>query len=421
MNKIWLLNHDATCMFNNKGGRHYWFAENLIQKGFSPIIFCSNINHFNGERVSVENKYKEIMADNIPFIFIKTFPYHGNGLSRILNWITFYINLFPVSKKIISKHGKPDVILASSVHPLTMVAGIQISRRLGIPCICEVRDLWPEAIFYVGKAKENSLLGKILISGEHWIYTHANAIIFTKEGDIDYLKERGWLKDLGGDIDIKKCHYINNGVDLENYSFQIQHTTLDDKDLQDNCFKIVYTGTIRKVNNLNLVIECAYLLREEKDIKFLIWGTGEMLDSLMHKKELLHLDNLIFKGYVNKKYIPYILSKASLNLLNYSQNMYNWSRGYSSNKLFEYMASAKPILSTVKMGYSPIEKYKCGVSLDSANAKEMAEAIMKIKDMPKEEFDIMGENARKGVSDFDFKVLTNKLIEVINQVLEMTC
>ena len=82
----------------------------------------------------------------------------------------FYLNLLSVAKQYAKTNGKPDVIIASSVHPLTMVAGIQISRKFGIPCICEIRDLWPEAIFAFNKAKENSLLGRILINGEKWIY-----------------------------------------------------------------------------------------------------------------------------------------------------------------------------------------------------------------------------------------------------------
>ncbi len=81
----------------------------------------------------------------------------------------------------------------------------------------------------------------------------------------------------------------------------------------------------------------------------------------LRRVENENLDNVKMKGFVNKKYIPYILSKSSVNILNYSQTQYNWSRGNSSNKLFEYMASGKPMISTVKMGYSIIEKYKCGI------------------------------------------------------------
>ena len=38
--------------------------------------------------------------------------------------------------------------------------------------------------------------------------------------------------------------------------------------------------------------------------------------------------------------------------------------------------------------------------------------------MSEEEYKKMGDNAKKGADDFDFKVLTNKLIKVINTVME---
>src|SRR5690625_6806467 len=90
------------------------------------------------------------------------------------------------------------------------------------------------------------------------------------------------------------------------------------------------------------------------------------------------------KGFVDKQFIPNILSKSSVNILNYSQTKYNWSRGNSSNKLFEYMASGKPIISTVKMGYSIIDKYRCGFELENSTPEELAATILKIKNISKE-------------------------------------
>src|SRR5690625_3388040 len=123
------------------------------------------------------------------------------------------------------------------------------------------------------------------------------------------------------------------------------------------------------------------------------------------------------KGFVDKQFIPNILSKSSVNILNYSQNQYNWTRGNSSNKLFEYMASGKPVISTVKMGYSIIEKYECGIEIDNASGKDLANAILDIKTMSYEKYKEFGRNAKAGVADFDVKVLTNKLIEVIEEVM----
>lgn len=327
-----------------------------------------------------------------------------------MNMFSFYFNLFKVTKK---QEKKPDIIIASSVHPLTMVAGIKIAKKLKIPCICEIRDLWPEAIFSFGKLKENSFLGKMLIKGEHWIYKKADRLIFTKPGDTDYLKERKWTTELGGDIDLNKCYYINNGVDLESYKELIVKKQLEDKDLKSEKFKVIYTGAIRPVNNVGYILDTAKLLAKHSDIQFLIYGEGNQLQQLKERVEKERIQNVKFKGYVNKQNIPYILSQSSLNILNYSQTLYNWSRGNSSNKLFEYMAAGRPIISTVKMGYDIIEKYEAGVSLEEYNPQIFANTILKIKNLSKEQYDKYSNNALKASEEFDFKNLTKKLITII--------
>ena len=128
------------------------------------------------------------------------------------------------------------------------------------------------------------------------------------------------------------------------------------------------------------------------------------------------IDNVVLKGFVEKKYIPYILSRSSVNILNYSQSQYNWSRGNSSNKLFEYMASGKPIISTVKMGYCILEKYQCGRSLETCTPRALADEILKIYKMPDGAYKKMAENAREGAKDFDFSVLTERLYQVVEDV-----
>jgi glycosyltransferase involved in cell wall biosynthesis len=82
------------------------------------------------------------------------------------------------------------------------------------------------------------------------------------------------------------------------------------------------------------------------------------------------------------------------------------------------MASGKPIVSTVQMGYSIIDKYQCGIELESDDAKHLADAVISIHDMSHAETLKMGENGKKGALDFDFTVLTNKLLGVIGDVLD---
>ena len=413
---VWLWNHYATAI--KHGGRHFWFAKYLAGNEYIPTVFCANTLHSGRVAVDVgKDKYKVGSLEEIPFVYVKTKPAVGNGLARILNMFLFYRNLFPTAKDYARKFGEPDVIVASSVHPLTLVAGIKVAREFGISCICEIRDLWPEAIFSFGKLREKSLIGRLLVRGEYWIYRNANALIFTKEGDVDYIKERKWDTDQGGAIDLRKCHYINNGVDLKSFDKCVTELPLGDPDLQPGKFSVVYTGAIRPVNNVGNILDAAKLLQHERDIQFLIYGSGSEERHLRERVQKEGLDNVKMKGRVEKSHIPFILSSSSINLLNYSQTQYNWSRGNSSNKLFEYMASGTPIISTVKMGYCLLERYNCGISIEHSTPEELANAIVRVKNMPAREYETMSQNAREGAKDFDFEVLTRRLVKVIDAVM----
>jgi len=416
---IWIFHHYATPPTINGFTRPYDLGVNLLNEGYKVTVFAAsyihlaNVNLINDKRLYIINRDSEI-----PFVLINTPSYGNSYLRRIVNMCVYYKRLFKVTKKYIENQQKPDLIIASSPHPLAMVAGIRIAKRFKIPCICEVRDLWPEVFFMDGIVKKESILGKLLLRVEHWIYKEADAIIFLKEGDYTYIIDNKWDVDQGGDIHLGECHYINNGVDLESFYRQMNNNMLDDPDLNnDEMFNVVYTGAIRPVNNVGNILDTASLLKDYKDIQFLIYGDGNQLGALKQRVIDEQLTNVKFKGYVEKKYIPYILSKSSLNLLNYSQKNYNWSRGNSSNKLFEYMASGKPIISTVKMGYCPLEKYKCGLSLEKDTPEELAKTILKIYNMPEETYIEMGQNGKVGARDFDYKVLTQKLISIIEDLI----
>lgn len=417
--KIWIMNHYASEMFRDKAGRHFWFARKLKEKGYNPRVFCANTYHNKAESIPIEKgKYIEKWDEDIPYTFVRTSASIGNGIGRIRNMFLFYFNLFPTAKQIAKQYGKPDLILASSVHPLTLVAGIQIAKKLQIPCICEIRDLWPEAIFSFGRAREKSVLGKILIAGEHWIYKKADALIFTKEGDTDYLKERKWTIEQGGDIPLSKCHYINNGVNIEEFERSIIDDRVYDSDLENGKFHVVYAGILRPVNDVGKILDCAKILEEDEDIQFLIYGSGSQFEMLKNRVEQEHLYNVKMKGFIDRKYIPFVLNHSSINLLNYSQSKYNWNRGNSSNKLFEYMASGKPIISTVKMGYDLIERYHCGFSLEEDSAECLANTILKIKNMNQLEYKKMCVAAKSSAKYFDFNVLVKSLSDIIDENLE---
>lgn len=410
---VWIWNHYATNMFFDKAGRHYWFAENLIEAGYKPTIFCASTNHFSNSHVSVINgDFSEKKVNDIPFVFVRTNEYNGNGKKRLLNMFSFYQNLFGVSKEYIEKNGKPDVIIASSVHPLTLIAGIKIAKQIGVPCICEVRDLWPESLIAYGTLKRNSIIAKILYQGEKWIYKKADAVIITWEGGKQYITDQGW----DSEIELNKIKYISNGVIMNTFDVNSQKYEINDDDLNDCTYKnIVYTGSIRKVNNLGSLLDAAKIINEKDNkIRFLIYGSGNEKSNLEQRCLDEGITNVIFKGRVEKKMVPSILKKSYANVLHNSSTSLD-KYGQSQNKFFEYLAAGKCVIQTYTTGYSILEKYSCGISATEQTPDRIAEIVLDVcsnEEMAKR----MGANARQAAHEFDFKKLTSKLVDIINNV-----
>ena len=410
---VWILNHYAGSIAFGMEFRHYYFAKELIAMGHDVTIIAGSYSHLRKKNPEIKQMQEE-WHEGIRFVWVPSCVYAGNGLGRIRSMFDYYINTIAASKKLEA----PDVILASSPHPLACLAGIRVAKSKKCKCVSEVRDLWPEALVYYKGLSNRSPIVKVLEYFEHKMYKNSDSLIFTKPGDVDYLKEKGWLTSKGGKVKDSKCHYINNGVDLKNFIKQIDDCVFEDAEKTDGKFVVTYVGTIREVNNIDMLLDAAKQLKQHDDIVFRIFGDGEELDRLKKRKTEEQLDNVIFYGRVEKQFVPNILSKSSVNILNYSPTMYNWTRGNSSNKLFEYMACGRPVISTVEMGYSPITAYNCGVEISDCDGKKLAEVIEQLKNAPKEAFIEMGKNAAEAAKDFDYPVLAKKLVSVLEHTVK---
>ena len=95
------------------------------------------------------------------------------------------------------------------------------------------------------------------------------------------------------------------------------------------------------------------------------------------------------------------------------KHIYLYKYGLSLNKMFDYFASGKPIVSNIECGYDMLKEYDCGITVNGGDPNALAEGILKFYNMPKEEYDTYCKNALKAAEDFDFKVLTDKLEKTI--------
>lgn len=412
---VWIVNHYA--IPPSMGGlvRHYYFSKYLQKKGHNVKIFTSSKIHNTDINMIKDNSlYKEEMMDEVEYTFVKSKDYKGNGLDRIWNLIDMPFQMWKVMRRFY-KEQRPDVIYTSSPDLFVAFFALMFGKMHRIPVVVEVRDLWPESIVeYNHMSKKNPVI-LLLYRLEKWIYKKSNQLIFTIPGGKDYIRDKGWNRV----IDLNKVHHINNGVDLEEFEYNKKNYSIKDSDLEnENCFKVIYVGSIRLVNHLKDLVDAAEILKRkgENHILFLIYGEGterEKLQKICAAKKL----NVKFKGKVDKKYVPYILSKSDLNVINVKNTKLS-NYGGSWNKLFEYIASERPILCNFPLKYDLIKANDLGVSKVFKTPEEYGKCVIDMAYMEKDKYLTVIENAKRVKVQYDYKKLADMLEEILIQAVK---
>lgn len=395
---IWIVCVNAQPPEYDTHLRHHIFAKKLVERGYNMTIFGGSVMH---------NKKINLIHDNSPFIvreydgityvFLRINNYKSNGIKRIWSIISFSIRLFQYK----NKFTLPSLIIHNLHTPFDFFVYFT-AKKLKAKYVTEIWDLWPEAFVQTGLINKNNPFLKLSYKIEKFLYSKADAMIFTMEGAAEYLADKKWRLQDGGPINMNKYHYINNGISISKFNNDKNLNKIEDKDLlNDNYFKVIYLGSIRQVNNLKLLIDAAERLQDNLDIKFLIYGDGYERDSLINYCQANNIKNVIFKEkWVDIKYVPFILSHSSLNILNYKQ-LPIFKYGASQGKLFQYLASGKPICSNIEMGYDIVKKYNAGIIVSSTNSEDYANAILNVYNLPKEDYYKLCENALKAAKEFD--------------------
>lgn len=407
---IWLINHYAVPPKYYPLARQTYFAKYLMAMGHTVTIFAaSSVHNSTMNLITDGRKWREETVDGVHYVYIKCCDYQGSGLKRIYNICEFAWKLPGVCKQF----AKPDAIVATSMPPTSCAMGVRMGRKWGCKTVAEIADLWPESIVAYGIAGPHNPAVIVLRWLEKWIYKKADAVVFTMEGAYDYIVEQGWEKE----IPRSKVHYINNGVDLELFDYNKEHFRVDDPELDDpEGFKVIYTGSIRRVNNLGLLLDAAKCVKDPR-VKFLIWGDGDEREALEQRVRDEKIANVEFKGRVEKKYVPSIVSRANLNFAhNAPSPLFRF--GISFNKLFDYLAAGKPVLCDFPCPYNPAVTYGAGIEASDTQPQQIAKAINDLAAASESERQSYCANARRAAEDYDFKRLTDKLMAVIESITE---
>lgn len=304
-----------------------------------------------------------------------------------------------------------DVVITECPPLFTGLAGLFISKMIGARHVFHVADLWPDSAVALGALRDRRIITAASWLA-HFIYRHTDLITVSANGQRDRLIAQG--------VPADKIVHLANGVDVRRFEPARADGSFRRANGLDGEFVVLYHGTHGAAHGLDTVLDAARRLlddREGTQVRFVLMGGGAERQRLVDRKEREGISNVIFVEPVPREQMPAILNEIDVGLVHLRRVPV--FEGVQPSKLFEFMATARPVLLAVAgEARAIVERAECGVCVTPESADELAAAVQEMKRAP-DRLRAMGENGRRYVERFFSRdVLARSWDETLRQVVE---
>lgn len=344
---------------------------------------------------------KSEMMDGIKVIrCYSAFSKSSTIISRFLENLTFGLT----SSLVLFFSKKPDLIFSNS-WPIFATGLIALVCKLRkIPLVLSVQDIYPETISYQGRIQKENNIYKYLLLIDKLILKLAVGIIVLSEKFANHLiKSRN--------VNPNKMFVIPNWIDENSISLMEPHPFRSKIGVSADAFLLFYGGNISKSANVEQVINALKLVKSERELVFVIAGSGGELNNCKKLASNVKKNaRIIFHNPWKAEETSEALAAADLCILPTNGNQ---SLTSVPSKMLTYMLAGKPILAIVSLESDSADLINisdCGWVTPTGNLFSLIKILEDIIDKP------LGVLKQKGQSGRAFTLANfgkkNKLIQI---------
>lgn len=367
-----------------------------IKRGYKVTVLTGIPNYPQGkfyEGYDLKHKRTEEW-NGIKIIRIPLIARGTNSISLVANYLSFVVSghIWKCFTKV-----KADYVFTFEVSPMTQaLIGVWYAKKHNIPHYLYVQDLWPENVEVVTGIHSLFVL-KPIGRMVNYIYKHCDEIFATSPSFVKAIHERG--------ISELKIHYWPQYAE-EFYRPLEQKTTVPL--LDEDIFKIIFTGNIGYAQGLNILPKTAEILKKNGcKVQFYIVGDGRYKEEFI--KDICQRNVADIFKFIDRQpaeRIPELLAASDVAFLSFMDNPL-FEKTIPA-KLQSYMACGMPIIAAASGETKRIiEEAECGRCSKIGQAEELAENIKKMMCLNLHE---MQTKSRKYFQEhFDKQMLMNQM------------
>jgi colanic acid biosynthesis glycosyl transferase WcaI len=364
------------------------FAQALHARGFDVEV-VTGFPNYPGGKLYPGYRIRPIQRETIGPVQVTRLPLYPShdqsAVGRAANYISFFLSS---CLYLLFGARKADAIY--TYHPpITVGCAAAIARLFRrTPTIIDVQDMWPDTLKATGMIGNPRLLGLI----EHvclWLYQQVDHIVVLSPGFRNLLKDRG--------VPDGKVSVIYNWADEQ--AVAGAGLPVPAALAAPNRFRVMFAGNMGRAQALANVLDSAELVaRRAPHVDICMMGGGLEVANLQKKASAGGLSNVHFLPQVPMREVGAFLNAADCLLVHLRDDPLFAIT--IPSKTQAYLAAGKPVIMAVLGDAADlIREAGCGNVVPPEDAVALADAIVDMALLPREQIAALGRAAKRYYDD----------------------
>lgn len=385
----------------------------FVDQGWELVVYtpipCRGIS----KEIRQEYKYKkkELMLGGKMTVYRFSLLYEKkNPLLRAIRY--FVQNIKQFTKGVFAKEARNcDIMLIASTPPTQGAMAALIKKFTGRPFVYNLQDIFPDSLVGAGLSHKGSVLWKIGRVIENFTYKHADKIVVISESFKQNIIAKGVPED--------KIEVVYNWVDQNSVVpvSKCENMLFEELGICRDKFHVVYAGNLGNAQNIDVIIDSAKEMVSDKEVEFLIFGTGGLKEQFIEKVRNLGIENVKFFPLQPIERVSYVYGLGDVCIVSCKPGL---GGAAMPSKTLSIMSAGRPVVASFDEGELTyiLNRYNCGMYSPAGDVKSLVKVI-RTMNANRKMCEEMGYNARQLILEkFTREYGTKRYVEIIKSVVE---
>lgn len=262
-----------------------------------------------------------------------------------------------------------DAVFAVSTPPTQGLLAGRLAKKLKVPLVYSLQDLFPDSLVTTGLTSRSSLLYKIGAWVEKKTYARCHKIIVISQTFRDTLLK----KQVPGDKLVKVTNWIDTSAVAP--VAREANPLFEEFAIPRDRFCVVYAGNFGASQGTDVILKAAALLKDDTRLQFVIFGGGNEFAQAKEYAEAHALDNVMMHPLLPIERTAEVYSLGDVALITCKKGV---GKVAMPSKTWSIMACNTPIIASFDTDSelaAILRQSGAGVCTEPENPQALANAV----------------------------------------------